>query len=153
LQVAYPERWKTSLDAATAQAKFRVLLPNHELANSSNIAAAYVWPNGSTIALQFPPPSPDVRVRQPYIEVWETTWTGGDPVKDFQRSLAAAPAVGQTITSIGGIPALSVTARSPTDSEEANPAFLRFVLEGTEIHISGGESLSDLIDIAESMIP
>jgi hypothetical protein len=153
LTVVYPERWKTSLDAATAQAKFRVILPNHELANSSNIAAAYVWPDGNAVALQFPAPSPDSQVRQPYREVWESPWTGGDPLKDFQKSLAAAPAVGQTITSIGGIPALSVTARSPTDSEEANPAFLRFVLGGVEIQISGGENLTDLIQIAQSMIP
>jgi hypothetical protein len=56
--VAYPEGWKTSLDAATIQAKFRVILLNHELANSSNITAAYVWPNGNEERYCGPLPSP-----------------------------------------------------------------------------------------------
>jgi hypothetical protein len=45
-----------------------------------------------------------------------------------------------------------VTARSPTDPEQANPAFLRFVVDGVDIEISGGEKLDTLVEIAETMV-
>jgi hypothetical protein len=83
LRVDYPEDWRTSLDTALTQAKFRVIIPDHGLANRNNVAAAYLWPDGVAVALQFPRPSAaPTRVRQPYIEVWQSPWTGGDPLKD-----------------------------------------------------------------------
>jgi hypothetical protein len=36
--------------------------------------------------------------------------------------------------------------------QDANPAFLRFVLDGTEIQIAGGDDLDALVQIAESLI-
>lgn len=149
----YPDEWRTTLDTAMANARFGLILPNHPKANSGNVTAVYLWPDRSTVALQFPPlavaASP---VRQDYIEVWESPWTGGDPNADFAADMAAAPAVGKALYDIDGIPALGVTAHSPSDMDEANPAFLRFVFQGIEVEISGGEDVNMLIEIAKSIV-
>ncbi len=136
----YPDEWKTTLQAAQSQAKFTIDLPSDPLANTGNITAVYVWPQGAAVALDFPAPAvPQTPVRQDYIEVWESPWTGGDPAQSFAADIAADPVVGKAMYSIDGMPALGVTAHSPNDFERANAAFLRFVVNGVDVQISGGE--------------
>jgi hypothetical protein len=53
---------------------------------------------------------------------------------------------------LNGVTALGVNAHSPSDSERANPAFIRFVIDGVDIQISGGESLDALRSIALSIV-
>jgi hypothetical protein len=147
----YPEEWKTTLAGAQVGAKFPVVLPNDTMANSTNVNAAYVWPGGAAVAFDFPAPQAQSTVRQGYIEVWESVWAGGDPLKAFQADLAADPVEGKSIIDINGVPALAVTANSPSDFEQANPAFIRFVVNGLDIQVSGGDNLDALIRIAATI--
>lgn len=149
----YPDEWKTTLDTATVDAAFTLVVPSHPNANIANVTAVYLWPDRSAVALRFPSPmSPATPIRQEYIEVWESPWTGGDPSADFAADLAAAPVKGKDLYDINGIPALGVTAHSPSDLDQRNPAFLRFVYEGIEFEISGGEDLNLLIEIAKTIV-
>jgi hypothetical protein len=157
VNTVYPSEWKTTLDVAGTQATFTPRLPDTTLANAGNMVAAYMWPQGEAVAFDFPAPITSSRspVRQEYVEVYEDIWTGGDPLAAFKSNIAADPINGADIYYLGdsgSVPALGVTARSASDTEEANPAFLRFVVDGINVEISGGESLQDLIDIANSML-
>jgi hypothetical protein len=157
VNVVYPQEWKTTLEAASTQAVFTLMIPNTVLANAANPVAVYVWPQGQAVAIDFPAPvmSSQSPVRQEYLEIYEAPWPGGDPLTAFQADIAADPVVGKDIYYLGPsgtVPALGVTARSPSDMDQANAAFLQFVNSGIEVQVSGGESLQDLIDIANSML-
>jgi len=78
-------------------------------------------------------------------QVYEAPWEGGDPLTAFNEDLAASPDVGKSVITVSGLPALAVEAHSPSDDEQANPAFLKLVVGSTEVQISGGESLQRLI--------
>ncbi len=149
----YPDEWKTTLSDAEVQASFSVIVPSHPSAGAQNITAVYLWPDGSAVALQFPPPAPVTSpIRQEYIEVWESPWVGGDPQADYARDMAEAPSEAKALYDIDGVVALGVTAHSPSDIEGANPAFLRFVVNGIEVEVSGGESIDTLIAIAQTIV-
>ncbi|MEX2203709.1 MAG: hypothetical protein WD965_06430 [Actinomycetota bacterium] len=150
----YPDEWKTTLEDARAKVSFDVVLPDHATASRESITDVFVWPEGHAVAIRFPAPAPisDKPVRQGYVEVFESPWTGGDPAKAWAEDVAASDIVGEGVIDIEGLPALTVPPNSPTDIEGANPAFLRFVYEGLDIQISGGDDLNSLIDIATTMI-
>jgi hypothetical protein len=149
----YPDEWSTTLEDARARVQFEILLPDHPFANESNITAVYVYSDDAAVAIQFPSPSePSAPLRQEYLEVWESAWTSGDPLENFEEDLRESPAEGKSILDLGGVPALGVTARSSSDVDRANPAFLRFEIDGTDVQISGGESLDVLIEIGRSLI-
>lgn len=157
VNTVYPPEWKTTLEATKSQAVFTPLLPNTVLANAGNAVAVYLWPQGQAVAIDFPAPvtSSQPPVRQEYLEVYEAPWTGGDPLTAFQADIGADPVVGKDIYYLGPngtIPALGVAPRSPSAMDQANAAFVQFVVNGIDIEVSGGESLQDLIDIANSML-
>lgn len=52
---------------------------------------------------------------------------------------------------VGGAPALCVEARSPSDSNQDNAAYVEFRLNGLDVEISGGDDLEKLVDIGESL--
>jgi hypothetical protein len=66
--------------------------------------------------------------------------------------MAEAPSEAKALYDIDGVVALGVTAHSPSDIEGADPAFLRFVVNGIEVEISGGESIDTLIAIAQTIV-
>ena len=132
---------------------FPITMPSDSLANSANITAVYLWPNDSQVAVDFPAPAESgPPVRQAYIEVSYSNWSSGDPLAHFQADVKEAPASGKTVESIEGVPALEVQARSPSDADQTNPAFLRFASGGVDIQISGGDSLGALVGIAKSIL-
>ncbi len=152
-EVEYPETWKRTLEEAWAEATFPLVLPDHPAANVSNLKAVYLWPNGRAVALRFPPPSAPLRpTRQAFIEIWESPWTGGDPEAEMVADLGAAPDVGKRLYEIDGVPALGVSAHSPSDVEGADPAFLWFVHDGIELKVAGGEDLDLLLEIARTIV-
>ncbi len=158
VNVLYPPEWKTTLQAAASNAAFTPLVPNTTLASAENLVAVYLWPQGQAVAMDFPAPvtSSSSPVRQEFLEVYEEPWTKGDPLASFETDIAAAPVAGKDVYYIGSggtIPALVVTPRSSSNVGPPNAAYLRFVVGGTEVEVSGGESLQDLIDIANSMLP
>jgi hypothetical protein len=73
-------------------------------------------------------------------------------VKELQKDVDEAPVEGKSLVSVAGLTALVVEAHSPDDVDQANPAFMRFVLGDVEVQVSGGESLDDLIRIATTII-
>jgi hypothetical protein len=147
------DEWRVSLDEAQTRASFRLVLPDTALANRQNVTAVYLEPSGNVVLLIFPLQKASERfIRQDHIKVYEGVWTGGDPLKDYQRDLASEHVVGKELSVIGDTPVLLVSAHSPSDDEQANPAFLGFVMDGVEFQISGGESLQDLIDIAKTIL-
>lgn len=88
----------------------------------------------TAIAIDFPAPAvPQQPIRQNYIEVYESLWVEGDPLMDFQADMAQQPVQGKAIYDLGGVPALGVTAHSPSVAERSNAAFLRLVLNGLEV--------------------
>ena len=84
--------------------------------------------------------------------MYEAPWEGGDPREDYGKSIALDPVTGKRIYEIQGVPALGVEAFAPEDESQSNPAFLRFVLDGIEIQISGGDRVERLVAIARSII-
>lgn len=150
-QPQYPEEWKSTLADAKDKAAFALLVPDHPAANESNITAVYIRPGGSTVAMQFPAPTKS-DVRQEYLEVFLLPWAGGNPEDHFAKDIEQAPVIGKSMYTIGGVIAEGTLAHSPDDIDQANPAYLRFVYEGLEVQISGGENLDLLIEIAQTMV-
>ncbi len=154
---AYPATWKISLGAAVRALPRPLLLPHTTDANSSNAVAAFLFPGSQAVALEFPPPkaggSSPPAVRQQYLEVYEGPWMEPeDPATFFANDLANDPAVGFSLCRVNGLPAECQTANSPSDDEGVNPAFVRTVIGGnTEIHVSGGDDLQRLLEIASSL--
>jgi hypothetical protein len=145
------EAWRAPLDQVAADAAFGLRVPDHPLASTDNLRAAYLFPGGETAVLKFPAPRPEAPVRQPDIEIWEFSWEGGDPLKRYQQSIEEAPVSGKQIIDLNGVPALAVPANVPEDATGKNPAFLTFVLDRVEFEISGGDSIDDLVAIAKTM--
>lgn len=150
----YPRSWRVGdYGEASKAASFRLLMPHTPATGADRVTDAWVFPSGA-VALDFPSPgTPEQRIRQNYIEVYEAPWPADiDPLKEYQADLADDPSPAKSLTSVDGVPVLTVEAHSPHDFEGANPAFLRFVVDGTEIQVSGGEDLDVLLKIAQSII-
>jgi hypothetical protein len=142
-----------TVQRALAGTNFPVLIPTHPLANAQNVTAAYLYPQGVAIVLQFPPAEvPAQPVLQDFIELFEAPWESGEPMTDYLTDIREDPAVGKDIFQIGDVPALGVTAHSPSAADRSNAAFLRFVRGGVEIQLSGGESIDKLLDIAKTIV-
>jgi len=150
----YPAEWRVAdIAAAQAAVDFTLIVPDHPVANAGNVSGSFVLP-GEAIALDFPPPEKSTQyVRQEYIEVYEATWVEDmTPQEALEFDIKNAPSPEKELIDISGTPALTVEARSTKDDERANPAFLKFVFNGVEVQISGGEDLQLLIEIAKSMM-
>jgi hypothetical protein len=153
---SYPNAWIRSQSSLASAVSFSPLLvPDSPIANKDNMTAAYVWPNESAVAMDFPVSAePKADITQAYVEVWEATWRQGDPLAYYQSDLKNDPQTGKSIVSIDGTPALAVEAHSPDKDvlDHANPAFIRLETNGLEVEISGGESLNALMDVARSIL-
>lgn len=150
----YPNEWRvSSIGAAQTMVDFSLLVPEQSVANSTTMIAAFVLP-GRAAALDFAAPAEPLKyIRQEYIEVYQAKWLEEmSPLEALKYDIENAPSPAKELTQIAGIPALTVEAHSSKDDEAANPAFVKFVLDGVEIQISGGEDLGMLIEIAESLI-
>lgn len=156
-EAPFPSATKVSLDQALAQASFPVLTPHSPDANPENLKEIYVDSGIRELALEFPQPASQstsdlAQVRQAYVEILEQSWVGGDPTEEYKSDIARNPDVGKTLCALSdGTPALCVEARSPSDAEQANPAYLRSVKDGVSFQISGGSSVATLVEIASSL--
>ena len=150
----YPDSWRTSLVQARSSSIFDLIVPDDPSANAGAVTEVFISPDASAVAMRFPPPAQlgADPVRQDFIEVYETPWNGGDPADAWAEDVKKSDIVGESVIEISRIPALSVAARSPSDLEAANPAFLRFVYKDLDVQISGGDDLDLLIEIAKSMV-
>jgi hypothetical protein len=148
----YPEKWRSTLDEALAKATFKVFVPSKDsgLADMSDV---FLMPEGVALAMAYPPLTNSDTVRQTYIEVYETDWSEGNALTSFQDEIAAVPIDGQSITTLSdGTPALTVRPASDSDPEHANPAYVEFVLNGTDIQVFGGDSLARLLAVANDLV-
>jgi hypothetical protein len=151
--VPYPSEWETTLDDAAAKAAFPLLIPNDDLANVDNLKAVFLYPEANAVVMQFPLASPPAEpINLDHIEVWEGVWTMGDAASVFQEDLDTYQIAGEKVFDIAGHPALGIEAHSSTLPKRDNAAFLRVVVDGVDLQLSGGESLDDLTRIAESMV-
>jgi hypothetical protein len=150
----YPSEWLVdTIDQAQNAVTFRISIPDDPAANARNVEWVYVFPGGMAVALDFPSPAdPESPVRQEYIEVYEAPWTDGDPLETYESDLEHAPDPAKSLMEIDGVTALTVQAHAASDQSEANPAFIRFVTNGVEIQLSGGESLHALVAIAQGIL-
>ncbi len=91
-------------------------------------------------------------VRQTYIEIREEPWNEGDVKSFFADDVSTDPPLGLSLCDVKGLPAECQSPDSPSDQDQANPAFLRTVINGsTEISISGGADMDALKSIAASL--
>ncbi len=149
----YPDEWKVTLREATQRAEFDVKVPDHPYASRRTLQDVYLKPSRLTVILTFPlPRPPEAPLRQDHLEIFEEPWESGDPLADYEKSIEFAPVTGKRIHWIDGVPALGLEAHAPEDETGENPALLRFVIDGVEVQISGGESVEDLIAIARTII-
>lgn len=151
---SYPDGYKvSSLDGAQKAVDFPILVPSVEGVDESSLSGVYVLPTGALV-LDFPALSkPSAPLRQAYIEIYEARWDPAkDPEKSYERMVQLDDNPYESVIRISGLPALVVLPHSPADVEKANAAFLRMVVNGVEIQVSGGEDLSLLKSIATSMI-
>lgn len=150
---SYPDEWRSSLAEAKRGVRFPVLLPDHARANEGNLTHIFVRPDDEAVMLDFPPPSSDtdIAIRQRYIEVYLSPWTYGDPETRFRESIEANPTAGRRMEYMDGRAVLIQEARSPDDIEVANPALIRFVMNGLDIQVSGGTDVELLKEIARTL--
>jgi hypothetical protein len=148
-KIKYPKEWKSSLTEAEKKTKFKLKFPHHELASQDNLKDVYVFPEASGVAFQFSlKKEPQSPIDQQVIEIFITPYQGTDPVADYEASIQEDPE-GKKLHTVNGEVALS---DEPHDDQiGTDVAFLRFVWNGLEIQLSGGESVDDLIQIAESL--
>jgi hypothetical protein len=134
-------------------------IPDTTDANTQNMTAAYADPQGRAVEMVFPAPNPQSKnLQPPYISVWESPWTEGDPAAVLEQDVKRAAQMGLTSESacrVGDLPAVCVSpAPAPTEpkpGEYANGAYVRFVLGDVEIHIAGGDNVDRLLEIAQSL--
>lgn len=149
----YPSDWRTTLDEAIAKVSFSVKVPDSILADRDDVDAVFLYPDAQAVVMQFPLESPPKEpINSDHIEIWQGVWTLGDPLTVFEDDLHAYQIEGEMVFEIAGLPALGIEAHSATIPARDNAAFLRFVVDGIDVQISGGESLDDLILIADSML-
>jgi hypothetical protein len=150
----YPSDWRSTLDEATAKATFSVKVPDTVLANRGDLEAVFLYPDAQAVVMQFPLASPPKEpINSDHIEVWEGAWTlGDDPSAVFQEDLQTYQIAGESVFEVAGLPALGIEAHSTSIPARDDAAFLRLVVDGTDVQISGGESLDDLILIADSIV-
>lgn len=149
-QPFYPQRWEKSLERVRELVDFPVRVPNHPDANRHTLMASYQWANA--VELAFEPPEDVYSVRQDYISIYMSPWRGEDPRSEFEYAQEVDPIEGREVIDIADHPALIVHPNSPTDDDEANPAYVKTVTAGLEIAISGGDDIDRLIEIAEDLI-
>jgi hypothetical protein len=151
----YPEKWRTTLEDALKHVVFDPYVPAKGSPLSvDELRDIFLFPEGSALVLGYPPIQSTNTIRQNFIEVYEAAWSEkDDALSYFRAELEANPADGQSLASLSdGRPALTVLPRSKDDLQQANPAYLEFELNRTYIQISGGNSLDDLLSIANELI-
>ena len=149
----YPAGWEVGdLDSARDVAKFTLIDPPASLTEVQTITHVFVFPDDVAVAVDFAPQTQDTATRQNYIEIYETTWSGGDPAKVFAETVESTPYDDDEAFNLNGVPTMSVKPNSSGDAEEANPAYVEFVVKGVQVQISGGSDLDALLSIAKSMI-
>jgi hypothetical protein len=149
--VSYPHDWLASLQEASNEATFELFIPDSDPASTKNLQTTYLYPGGQAVAMDFPAQPTSSPVRQEYIEVWESAWSGGDPA-EFLATSAKIDAASKELLLIDDVTILSVSAHAEADPQHANPALLRFDMSGTDVQISGGDDTAALIEIARSII-
>lgn len=151
-----------NLQDAIDSVEFPLALPSHEFASLPNLQEVCLDPSGRVI-LRFPSPRPaEQPLRTDGLLITEGWWYGGDPVADYDRRLSAYPElVGMDLYDIKGVPALGDPAHNGEDGLDR--AYLTLVLgrgiyleltgegNGVEIELIGGESVEDLMAIAETL--
>jgi hypothetical protein len=151
---SYPKSMAlSSVSAASQAASFNLIVPETTQTSSSQLIGVYLLP-GRSVALDYAPAKqPSSFVRQDYIEVYESSWetTDGAPAKAYDAMVVGDNNPAESVTTVAGLPALIVKPHSPADVQQANPAFLRMVIGGVEIQVSGGDDLNLITDIAQSM--
>jgi hypothetical protein len=155
-QAPYPEQWLAANPAAAAARvsdEYRLLIPTSGPLANVEPTATFVFPTGA-VAIDYKLLSkPQDFVRQQYIEIHEDAWTdSASPADVWKQDLIDDPNPSKSVTTVDGIPALAVAPYSKLDDQQANPAFLRLVINGIEVEVSGGDDLDSLIAIAESLV-
>jgi hypothetical protein len=150
----YPPEWEVEgLDEAREAVEFSLLDPPASLTHSQEINHVYVFPDDVAVAIDFPPqPQGEAFTRQSYIEIYEAGWSGGDPKAEFAKTVASTAHDDDSTFELNGVPALGVQPNSPADVDQANPAYVEFMVDGVDIQVSGGTDFDALLAIAESMI-
>lgn len=136
---------------AAASVSFKFAEPSSDAASPANREGIYLLADG--VEQTFPPPTESsATVAQPYISITEIPWTDrdGSPAEAVKEDLEADPDVGKSICGVAGEVGICVEARSPSDANGANAAYVRFVHDGVQYELSGGDSLKVLLDVANS---
>jgi hypothetical protein len=146
----------TSLSEAESAASFDVLVPDTADASSKNLTGSYVDSDGA-VELDFPAPNEkSTELRQPFISVWEAPWDEGNPADRFKTDLEVAKENGMTgfsLCQVKDLPAVCVEPQVTVDgARQDNPAFVRFDLNGVEVHLYGGDSVQRLQEIGDSLV-
>jgi hypothetical protein len=150
----YPESWALSgVREAAERADFQLVVPDTTFANPSSMTGVYLLP-GNSISMTYPSPAePRAYLRQPFVEVYESSWNPDrDPQKAYAELVINDENPYESLTTLDGQTALVVAPHSPADDEKANAAFVRVVSNDVEFQISGGEDLKLLEEIASSLV-
>jgi len=146
-----PESVRVSLDQAVLlESIFPIWFPSHPLASVETLVGVCPEPGGSPWVFLFRSPRPpDAPLRFDGIIMSEQPWGYGDPLTKYQEDVVAKEDPGTRIHTVLGVPALSDAAHD--DDQGTDPAWLELVLGDVDISFWGGESVEDLIAIAETL--
>jgi hypothetical protein len=146
-----PEAVRVSLDQAMLLGSiFPIWFPVHPDASVETLVGVCPEPGASPWVFLFRSPRPpDAPLRFDGIIMSEQPWGYGDPLTVFQENMAAEEDAGTRIHTVLGVPALSDAAHD--DDQGDDPAWLELVLGDVQISFWGGESVEDLIAIAETL--
>lgn len=146
-----PESIRVGLDeAAMLESIFPLWFPSHPLASVKTLVGVCPEPGASPWVFLFRSPRPpDAPLRFDGIIMSEQPWAYGDPLTKYQEDMAAEEDSGRRIHTVLGVPALSDAAHD--DEKGTDPAWLELALGDVDISLWGGESVEDLIAIAETL--
>lgn len=162
LSLECPSSSTVDLQTAVDSVEFPLAVPSHEFASPPNAQEVCLEPSGRLI-LRFPPVRPaEEPLRADGLLLAEGWWYGGDPLAEYEGLIASYPElVGMDVYDIKGVPALGDPAHNSEDGLDR--AYLTMVLgrglyleltgdgNGVEVILAGGESVEDLIAIAETL--
>jgi hypothetical protein len=142
-----------TLDEAIRDSKIPLVLPAAEEANSDNLVGVFAGP-GQTFSFVFPIATETTEgIRNPEVVVIESPWEYEAEASDhYEADLERNPAEGKELCTVRELDAICIDARSKSDEEQANAAYVGLRVGDLEVQVTGGDSLDVAQRVAESIV-
>lgn len=144
---------ETTLARAEDGSELPLVLPSVEEANDKNLVGVFSGP-GESYSFVFPIANESSKdLRTPEVVIIESPWDYGLSASEYyEGDLKRNPFEGKELCSVGGLEAVCINARSESDYERANAAYVGFRLGDLEVQVTAGDNLDLAKQVAESIV-